>query len=253
MKYSIWYILVVLVVASCSGSRKIAVKPPKKLESEEILAYLKKSNQSQNLRIKGRIEVRTTDDRYTASTTMQIQPGSAFTMNASKLGFEIFRMHVTRDSIIYVDRFNREYFHTSVREVQDFYEVDITFEMLESLVFGHILDLKNKRNLNIGDKGETVHLHFSEDLKEDYWYNALDFMLKDLSFQNSKGDAIFATFEDWEETTIEDISRFSMYRKYQIPMDGDTYQANLKVSKVEKIEDDDLRFSVPTHYTKVDF
>lgn len=157
MKRIIYLLLCLVLMASCSTSRK-------SLRNTTIgglsgVEYMEKviewTPARENLTARTRIELNTgTSSTKSINANMRIRRGEIIRLSvAPLLGIEVVRIDITPDYVLTVDRMNKRYVEVSFSELSSLMNTRIDFNIIQSLILNEIF-LPGKPSLSLSDADE---------------------------------------------------------------------------------------------------
>lgn len=176
-------------------------------------------------------------------------------------GVEMFRVHITPDTFILLDRMNKQYVQESISDLKKKYPVGFDFETLQALFSNHIF-VSGKRNIDISDfnrfqikKASNTH----------YLLKATDELSDiDYSFTVDGNDRVGFTYlvESEKRYSLQwQYSNFEMVQDELFPskMDVSVETPNRRMavgidfSDIKKDEQFTLSMNIPAGYSKKKF
>jgi hypothetical protein len=135
------FILTVLVIllSACKSTRPV-IKAPLKEEGPEFLYSKLKENELRFDWLAIKFDARYTEKRNSNDFKGQIRirkDSLIWISITPALGIELVRMIVTNDSVKFINRFNKEYFMGDYALVSRFLQINIDFDILQSVLLGN--------------------------------------------------------------------------------------------------------------------
>ena len=154
MKHFIYIFLSLMLVTSCSTSRK-------SLRNTMIggltgVEYMEKviewTPARENLTARARIELNTrTPSPVSVNATLRIRRGEIIRISVAPfLGIEVARIDITPNRVLVVDRMNKRYVEAGFSEISGLLNTDVDFNIIQSLIMNEIF-LPGKRVLSLSD------------------------------------------------------------------------------------------------------
>ena len=171
------------------------------------------------------------------------------TINAA-LGFDAFRVKVTPDSVIVINKLNKTVQMRSVEYLQEVTKIPITFSELQSLIIGNpvfldsnISSYKNdEKSISLISIG-TLFKHFLSVNKDDY------------TLQHSKLDDVDASRARTADITYDDYQysksgvRFSAYRRITVS-EKSKLDIEMQYKQFDFNADLSFPFNIPRNYKR---
>ncbi len=132
-------ILIVAGFSSCKSNRSL-IKAPIKEEGPEYLFERLKENEFQfnTFSAKFNVEYSMGKKMFEFKGQVRIVKDSLIWLTFGQdLGFEMSRLLITRDSVKYLDRINKNYFIGDYKFVNEFLKTSIDFGVLQSIILGN--------------------------------------------------------------------------------------------------------------------
>jgi hypothetical protein len=132
-------VAVLSLLSACKSTRPL-IKAPLKEEGPEYLYSKLKENELRSDWISIRFDASYTDKKSTSDFKGQIRirkDSLIWITVTPALGIEMFRMVITTDSVKYFNRFSKEYFSGDYALVNEFLQIHIDYDILQSLLLGN--------------------------------------------------------------------------------------------------------------------
>ncbi len=153
IRHMVW-VLVAVGMAACTASRKAGREPMVGGLTGE--AYLEKvielSPEWQTLSGKVALQLDLGAKGNTkVNATMRLKKGELIRLSvAPLLGIEVARLDITPEGLLAIDRINKRYVQASFEEIRNSWQVDLSFNVLQSLFLNEIF-FPGKLQLETGD------------------------------------------------------------------------------------------------------
>ncbi len=153
IRHMVW-VLVAVGMAACTASRKAGREPMVGGLTGE--AYLEKvielSPEWQTLSGKVALQLDLGAKGNTkVNATMRLKKGELIRLSvAPLLGIEVARLDITPEGLLAIDRINKRYVRASFEEIRNSWQVDLSFNILQSLFLNEIF-FPGKLQLETGD------------------------------------------------------------------------------------------------------
>lgn len=146
--------------SGCFVKKELAKKKIIPDKSPEVVFHELKKNELQFDWLGLKADAQATIDNKSNSfkIAIRIRRDSLIWLSASSLlGVEALRVHITPDSIKFIDKINSLYYTGSMDSLSEKFDIDADFEMLQSLLIGNSIDLKDTADLKISvQKGDYL-------------------------------------------------------------------------------------------------
>ena len=144
MKRSKYLILIILLgFSSCALKKEYVIGDNKRLTAKKIVKIINENEHDiKTFQARARIDYFRKNKVKTNTATIRILLGEKIWISAP-LG--VIRLQITNDSIKYYNKLERNYIKTSFSYIENIIGLNITYEMLEKLLFGQpVLGLRPK-------------------------------------------------------------------------------------------------------------
>lgn len=107
---------------------------------------------------RGRVQYESLDSRQSSALTIRMKKDSVIWISlVPALGIEAVRAKITRDSIMIVDRIHRTYYAGDFDILQERFNIDLNFDILQNIIVGNYTSPGPGRNERLLE--ETPHQH----------------------------------------------------------------------------------------------
>jgi hypothetical protein len=256
-----------LVLASCKTQRTV-IKAPLKEQGADYLYSRLKENEFEFKWLSAKFDASYTDKKGTTDFKGQvrIKKDSVIWVTISPaLGIELFRLIITQDSVRYVDRLNKEFFAGDYLLVSRFMQIDIDYDILQSLILGNdfqfyetnsfrasIDNLEYKLSTTDRRKIRKEAETLSSDpivLLQNIWLDPESFKItrldvKEYQKDNRKLEAAYADFLQLQGQTYPSSLMFHI-------LADNPFGMRIAFSRVELDEPMTFPFSIPGNYKRI--
>ncbi len=176
-------------------------------------------------------------------------------------GVEMFRVHVTPDTLILLDRMNKQYVKEAIADLKKDYPVGFDFETLQALFSNHIF-VSGKQNVEISD---YTRFQIKKDSNMHYLLKATDEISDiDYSFTVDGNDRVWFTHLvhpekkyslQWQYFNFEMVQDKMFPSKMNVSAETPSRKISVGVdfSDIKKDESFSLSIDIPAGYTKKRF
>jgi len=216
------FLLVLIILASCSSQRKI-IKAPIKEEGAEYLFKKLKEHELQYhwFTAKFSAEYKNKGQTNSFNGQIRIRKDSVIWLSFSPaLGIEVFRMMVTQDSVKFINRMNNTFFSGDYYYVNRYLNTNIDFDILQSFLTGNDLSFYESGKFRAGLENNFYKLATAERMKlkkfirnsqenlrvliQNIWIDPESFKItradvKEIREPNIKLEARYSSFEKIED------------------------------------------------------
>ncbi|HKK76993.1 MAG TPA: DUF4292 domain-containing protein [Saprospiraceae bacterium] len=246
-------LFLLLALNSCKVLREAGLGKKEKLDTP---AAILSSLERQQLRpewfaARARISYADEDMSVTGSATIRMKTDSLLWVSVKKLGFEVARTLITKDSVFIIDRINNEYGAFDLAYLQESYNLPASFPIVQSLILGNpyflnpesVILVEKKPNLQLRDR--------QSDRWIDYYLDPKVLRLLRMDYAETFGDqSLVASFEEYE--FLGNKKEFAFFRNFNLNSSttGAT-EMSIKFSQIELDEPQSIPFSVPRRYSRM--
>ena len=241
----------ILLLASCHTSKKANVGAIDRYNPEALMKSLI-TNQINVQWFDGRAKLSFSDENTSigATATIRIKKDSVIWASIRKLGFEVARALVTKDSVYIIDRLNNEYDIKGLDYLQREYNLPADFASLQAIFLGNPIFFTTT-GLQSELTKDTYHLYGkSNTMDTHYWLDQKSLQLKQMQFKDLQDSCeVDVKLEDYQD--IANNQKFSYLRKLEL---SSRQTGNVKIemqfSQLEINSPKDVRFEIPNRYTR---
>jgi hypothetical protein len=263
----------IIAFSGCKSKRAI-VKAPLKEYGADYLVERMTENQLQfnTVSMKANISAKMgkSKNALTLSGTIRIVKDSIIWMSVSPgLGIEAVRLLVTPDSIKFMDRINNKYVLASLDFFKENYQVDVDFNMLQSLLVGNDFNFYEYSKFKAGYDGSNYKLTAQERRKQkkyvrnnndakrilvqNTWLNPETFkieaiQIKALEDMNRKLQGNYSNFITVDGQLVPSKELFELFMK-EAEKDNFVASIDINFTKIELNKDLNTSFTIPAKYT----
>ncbi|NUN99649.1 MAG: DUF4292 domain-containing protein [Saprospiraceae bacterium] len=188
----------------------------------------------------------------TANAIIKMRKDSILWIAIKKLGFEVARMQVTRDSVYILDRLNNQYAIKDLNYLESSFNIPANLQMLQALVLGNPVFFTRK-NLQMETAEGAYHLWGKDEMKENhFWMNRQLLLLEKTSLTDDRTGRKMA-LELKEHADLPDNQKFSYLRQLELnSRETGNVTAEISFSSVEINNPIEIRFEIPERYTRME-
>lgn len=253
IKNSISFSLLIIFVltAGCGASKKANVGKVD-INSPEALMKTLITNQVNVQWFSGRAKIDFSDDKMSigVTATIRIKKDSVIWASVRKLGFEVARALITKDSVFIIDKINDTYEARDLNYLAKEYNVPASYEAIEAIFLGNPVfftttgfqsELK-ENNYHLFGKSVTMDTH--------YWLDSKTLQLNRMQFEEVKDNRVVnVKLEDYQ--ALPDNQKFSYLRKLEMnSKQTGAIKVDMQFSQLEINSPKDVRFEKPQRYTR---
>jgi len=211
------------------------------------------------MKVKTKVDIEYEDKKYAVQLQLRIKNDSLVFAKVSKSGITGVRILATKDSVVYVDKLNKQYFKGTYSEIEKLININIPFSFLQNLFLGEPTFLYN-------DDGQKKVIEPLIQYSSNVFNKAEDYsafhQIQLFTCDSVKLQKVGIT--DWKtkkEIWIEykkpgDINGYLLNKKIEfkgIQENKPFILADIELKRVKIFEDLTAPIEIPDDYTKMDF
>lgn len=247
------FLVLVLTLGACKSTKEAKTTSMKDVTAGKLLDHLVKNQVSADwLEAKAKVSYDGEDQSVSATATIVLKKDSLVWMSIRKLGFEVARVQINKDSVYVINRLSNEYTIKGLDYLADSYNLPANLKTIQAILLGNPVFL-NTRDLKMNQEENRYHLVSSSgQLENHFWLDAASLALVRTRYGDMRTRReVDLALEDYQPLDAE--QNFSYLR--QIKVDSNELgQAAIEIdfSDVKINEPQEIRFSIPSRYTRVD-
>jgi len=260
--------MIALVMAACHGSKKQR-NTGYKAKKEDSLAAVARQNNLDFLWLKGRFDANVDlgNEQVSFNASFRMKKDSAIWISISKLGFNVVKVLLTQDSVLFIDKLQGKYYNGSYSFFKDSLKTDISFAQFQALLTGNFVPIFAENTYSASTENNQ-HIYCSPSK------SSLGNTLETGSFFNGTQNinAIFLSsdtahvervyFQDPLQKYILDIlylsrqdGSFPFPKKMEVNLQSATAKPKKLKADFSKIESGttplDVKISIPKEYVRI--
>jgi hypothetical protein len=262
----ILFLAALIALSACKTTRTV-IKAPLKEQGADYLYSRLKENEFHFEWASMKFDASYSDKKSSTDLKGQVRlkKDSVIWVSISPaLGIELFRLIITQDSVKYVDRFNKEYFSGDYALVSGFLQIDIDFDILQSLILGNDFQFYETNSFRasidnleykLSTTGRRMIKKEAESqsdpiiLLQNIWLEPESFKItrvdvKQYLKDNRKLDAVYGNFIKLNGETYPSSLYFSILAE-------NPFEMRIDYTKVEMNEPMTFPFSIPGNYKRI--
>jgi hypothetical protein len=195
----------------------------------------------------------TWDDGYTAqqfNANIRVKKDSLIWMSLGMFGFEGARVLISPDSFRLINKLTNEYMVRDYNFIQSWILMPVSFEMLQQIIAGEKISIKEKAKLVALEDSSYVLYHESDKLLEKIWVDTQNYTLKKILLKDKlmKQDMTI-NFDSYNSLNAKP---FSYKRSIVIHRDAVTMKLSMDITKAHMDEELNFPFEVNEKYKRVE-
>jgi hypothetical protein len=245
----------ILFSTACSSTRKgreAARTSDKNTMSEAMLWERLETNRLDEKWMQGRarLNAQVNGDRYNVTANIMMQKDENIFMSIRKLGFEVARLIVTKDTILVLNRLERNYALYDMQGFGAFVGFPVNLQMLQEMLLGNPFINGNTEWSPSGNDGFVLQSRLNQ-LETSSLMNLPDFRLTNATFidhQNKR--KLESKFSNYQQ--VKDDKYFSYIRTYELNAEIDEpLFVELQFTDIELDKPFQANMDIPSRYSRV--
>lgn len=262
------WVFLALLLAGCKTTRTV-YKAPLKEEGPEFLVNQLKEHQFTFNAFTAKYNASYTSNKQSADFSGQLRmiKDSAIWISISPtLGIEIIRLLVTRDSVKYLNRFDKIYYSGDYSILHHFLDAEIDFDILQALILGNDFEFYDNTSFRASVDNMEYRLSTTGRRKivkevtqqtdndpvilvQNIWLNPDNFKITKVDLKEYQKDNknLLAEYSDFEQVGAR---LFPSRVSYEIQA-NDQLGMQIKYNRISLDPDVRFPFSIPDRYTRI--
>ena len=245
-------VISLLAFAKCTTTRQASDVPPVVLggisEASALMDLVRATNLPYDWYVAtGTGTIDWEDQRLSAKVNVRIRRDSVIWMQISKLGIEVGRMLVTRDSAFFINRIEQKFARYSTDQFFKKFNMPADFEMFSKVFTGGAYIPPDITQMTIEQDGALL-LQSSTGISARHWLD-VSYQLIRSQIVDPKNQEVSARYSAYTEVNTGQKFPFSRYNT--IVIDGEANLFDLDYSSILINIPHELPFSIPSHYEKM--
>jgi len=249
--------LLALTASSCKGTKGVVSTPAGEDKiSGMSLDLLNSGLQGAQINEpwmqgKARVAANLNGDQYNVTATINMQRDESIFVSVRKLGFELARLIVSTDTIIAINRLERNYMLYSMKEFGEFIGFPVNLNLLQEMLLGNPY-LGDQPKWKQGNKPSLALLSSnSEGLEAVSSILLPDFKMEASIIKDTKKDrSLHSKFSNYQ--AIKDNKYFSYIRSYELNAEQDeALSVEIQFTSIEWDKPFKLDKDIPARYSRV--
>lgn len=247
-------ITLIAILSSCKGGKETSAARPVRVgksDATQLYENLTNGDGYTWYTGKARIKAITPDARMSATVNLRMFRDSVIWATIDKLGFEIARVLITPDSVLIVDRLNKEFTKKTLSSFLLEYGVQIGFRDLQNALIGQMVALTpiHVETKHDADLDLLIVSDASGVIAQHWVTSTLPQRLMKSALTDARGRKLHIENMQWG--SIHDGSQVPYGRLLSFEdQDGKT-QIEIEFSEIKKNVPATLPFHIPENYTQV--
>ncbi len=184
------------------------------------------------------------------SMQVRIKKNDQIWMLGKKLGIEVFRCLINKDSFFTVNRLEHSYMAEPNAQIEALFGIPMEFQEIQELMAGNVV-LPSENDLVEYHQIEPYSkISFNSQLySHTYFINPYTLTLEKIEMADRQGNLILAIFEDYRKIGKANVSYSRKY--FFTSREGEEARIELDASEIELNIEKSLIFDLPLHYDRI--
>lgn len=252
LKY-IYLLTILFALGACKSAKKAETTTVEDISANKLLDHLVKNQVKADwLEAKAKISYDGEDQRVSAAATIVVRKDSLVWMSVRKLGFEVARVQIDKDSVYVINRLSNEYTIQGLDYLAESYNLPANLKTIQAILLGNPVFV-NTRDMQLNKEEAQYHLVSSSGQMENhFWLDIASLALVRTRYGDLRNRReVNLVLEDYQPLDAE--QNFSYLRQIKVDS-SELGEAAIEIdfSDVKINVPQEIRFSIPSRYTRVD-
>ena len=237
---------------SCNTTKNATGTKAKKLTSSQLAEKVISHNLAYDY-FSGKAKVRVSQNGESLGGTMQLRMkrDQYVWISVQKLGFEVARCFVRKDSAFVINRLQRVYYAERLDDYLQQYQIPFGLTQLQDLLVGNTVVLSSSRpKSGRSEEGNQVLMVEDEtSWSGEYQFDAITLQLMQALIQDPTGRSINANYIEYDDAGQGQITphHFSI----EVQDESESAGIEMNYNEIEIDSEKNIPFAIPSHYTRV--
>lgn len=252
------FCLLLLLITSCKSSRQTISSGMKNIEEIEILEEVIKNRPSfETFSSKMHLTTRLDGKETSVNGSLKMKRNELIQLSVTPLlGIEVARIEITKDSVLVLDRINRQYLYVPISALSFFADGDLNFYTIQALFFNELFLPGNQKitdsdipAFSLRKDGNKLLVKPKKSKKIDYSFIADE----ESRLINTQISAYSKYLLDWEYNDFKPLNRTKFPSRMNITIQGTgkPMKAQMGLSKMDTGKVNLSRTSVSKKYKQI--
>lgn len=211
------------------------------------------------LKIKSKVDATFEDKTYNFQVKLRIRKDSIVFAKISKAGFTAFRIAITKDSVVFVDKLKNQYFRGKIEDLEKIANMNLPFEVIQNLLLGEPTFLYKNEGYSlvkepyislssqpfvVNEQKQDTNLHQSQTFSCD------SLRLKSVGvFDGKSGKKVLVSYSDFG-----DINGYLLNKKIEVKAlkdDKPLILAEMELKRIKTYDDLTAPIDIPDDYKRI--
>lgn len=248
MNSRLWFLIFFIVVCACS--RKVVVTDTYLVKDNKLVFDVPEFDY---LNTRTRIQYKDDDRNVSTSANIRIKKDSIIWMSLTPLlGIEVARALITTDSLVLMNRLNREYSVYDFKHLSEKFHFDINYHLIQSLILGGMpLEYQEPNEIISSKQYYIIKQQRGPYSIENYINRKLMQLQKVEVSEEPKKNKMVMKFDDYQEVELFAIPFHSLISfDYEHGAELKSTEINIKHGHAELASALHFPFEIPSRYVR---
>lgn len=158
---ALYFLMIIVAFTSCKSYKSFISTDIKKIEKDQLIDNVIKSNESEYYSIKYSAKYNDGKKKQNINGLLRIKTDSIIWLSLGpSIGVELFRVIITNDSLKFINKTNNTYYTGSVDYLSKLIKVDVNYNMLESVLLAKLFAYNSNDDLNDYYKSSSIDSNY---------------------------------------------------------------------------------------------
>lgn len=248
MSSRLWVLFLVIFASACS--RKVVVTDKSFIENNKLALSIP---EFEYLNTRTKIQFRDDERNVSTSANIRIKKDSIIWMSITPfLGIEMARALITNDSLVLMNRINKEYIVYDFATLSEKFQFDINYHLIQSLILGNMpLDYQDRNEIVSSKQYFIIKQQSGPYSIDNYISRELMKLQKVEVSEEPKKNKMIMEFNDYKEVEVFAIPFSSLISlDYEHGTEVKNTEINIKHGQAELASVLQFPFEIPSRYEK---
>lgn len=256
MKKILLAFIALLIVSSCKKDNSIHTILEKEATSNKtalkvLNQHAKNAQDFQTTTIRSTASYQSEKESKKFALDILIQKDQSILLDIRFLGFPVARALITPTELQYYDKINKEYFQGDFQVLSSLLGADITFNRLQNILLGQVLDSQSKTKDLSSSLEQGLHKispTIQQEIQSTYYFEDSSALLKkEQIIEPLKQRSVTITYPSYQK-----IGKYTAPSQINIQAEQEkSINLNLRYDKINFNQEITLPYSVPKGYKQV--
>ena len=205
------------------------------------------------LSARAKVRVKSPSMNISGNLQLPVKPGEAIWASVTKFGFEAFRLYMTRDTVMVIDRLNRMYVEEPIDKWMEMYNLPFGLRDVETILLGKgLIPDESSYRIDSDEVEAEVSVQFKDYAIKYLLQNMIQPQLVQMAVKDPKGQGIKLTLSSFDFLR-PGSGEFPFHRHIEA-VSGDLPFESLEITFNDVTLDDEksMPFEIPRRYERME-